>query len=268
MQYEQRQLQPTRDLHPAPGTRARACRQVAGEALELEVALRGERVAREELRELVDLAGAERDVDERELAEHLLLDRLRPAAADADDALRVAPLERLASCRWATKRSSAFSRIEQVLKRIRSASRALGGLAVAERLEHALHALGVVLVHLAPERGDVVALHGPGGYSGRGGTNPGIEGGWRGRESPGAATYGMRTQQPHHPAGGARRAAVRRRRAGSNLRRWGSNGAIQRRVAAGRLHRLYRGGAAAGTPSSAATAPTSPRCWRAARRPS
>src|SRR5690606_5958582 len=30
-------------------------------------------------------------------------------------------------------------------------------LGVAERLEHALHALGVVLVHLAPERGDVVA---------------------------------------------------------------------------------------------------------------
>ena len=31
-------------------------------------------------------------------------------------------LSALASCRWATKRSSAFSRIEQVLKRIRSAS--------------------------------------------------------------------------------------------------------------------------------------------------
>jgi len=34
------------------------------------------------------------------------------------------------------------------------------GFLVAERLEHALHALGVVLVHLAPEGGDVVALHG------------------------------------------------------------------------------------------------------------
>ena len=34
------------------------------------------------------------------------------------------------------------------------------GLAVAERLEHALHALGVVLVHLAPEGGQVVALIG------------------------------------------------------------------------------------------------------------
>src|SRR5205807_266831 len=32
-------------------------------------------------------------------------------------------------------------------------------LAVAERLEHPLHPLGVVLVHLAAEGGDVVALH-------------------------------------------------------------------------------------------------------------
>src|ERR671935_59068 len=35
---------------------------------------------------------------------------------------------------------------------------ALGSLGVAERLEHALHALGVVLVHLTPEGGDVEAL--------------------------------------------------------------------------------------------------------------
>ena len=36
---------------------------------------------------------------------------------------------------------------------------ALGRLGVAERLEHALHPLGVVLVHLTPEGGHVVALH-------------------------------------------------------------------------------------------------------------
>ena len=36
-----------------------------------------------------------------------------------------------------------------------------GRLAVAQRLEHPLHALRVVLVHLAAERGDVVALHRP-----------------------------------------------------------------------------------------------------------
>ena len=38
-------------------------------------------------------------------------------------------LSALASCRWATKRSSAFSRIEQVLKRISSASTRSGDLA-------------------------------------------------------------------------------------------------------------------------------------------
>ena len=61
---------------------------MAGEALELEEALGGERVAGQELGELVDLARAEGDVDERVVAEDLVLDRLRPAAADADDPLR------------------------------------------------------------------------------------------------------------------------------------------------------------------------------------
>ena len=111
----------------------------------------------QELGQAVDLARAEGDVDEREALEDLVLDRLRPAAADADDAARVLRFSRFASPRWAMNRLSADSRIEQVLKRIRSASRALGGLLVAERLEHAAHALGVVLVHLAAERGDVVA---------------------------------------------------------------------------------------------------------------
>ena len=59
------------------------------------------------------------------------------------------------------KRLSADSRIEQVLKRIRSASVALAGLRVAERGEHALHPLGVVLVHLAPEGRHVEALVAP-----------------------------------------------------------------------------------------------------------
>ena len=57
------------------------------------------------------------------------------------------------------KRESADSRIEQVLKRIRSASSRSGASVVAERLEHAAHALRVVLVHLAPEGGYVVARH-------------------------------------------------------------------------------------------------------------
>ena len=46
-----------------------------------------------------------------------------------------------------------------MLNRIRSASPRAPRLLVAERLEHALHVLGVVLVHLAAERGHVVARH-------------------------------------------------------------------------------------------------------------
>ena len=98
MQYEQFMLQPTLICTHAWKSRARLRRQVAGEALELEEALRGERVAGQELGELVDLAGPERDVDEREAREDLVLDRLRPAAADADDALGVLALER--AWRW------------------------------------------------------------------------------------------------------------------------------------------------------------------------
>ena len=103
-------LAPARGGHDAVGARAVAAdadlqpalegalaprRQVPGEALELEVALGGQRVAREELRELVHLPGAEGDIDEREALEHLLLDRLRPAAADADDPLRLFALQAL-----------------------------------------------------------------------------------------------------------------------------------------------------------------------------
>ncbi len=95
---------------------------MAGEVLELEVALGAERVAVEELGELVDLARPEGDVDEGEALEDLLLDRLRPAAADPDDPPGSSLFSRFASPRWAMKRLSADSRIEQVLKRIRSAS--------------------------------------------------------------------------------------------------------------------------------------------------
>ena len=90
MQYEHFMLQPA-EICTQPWNVALARRrQVAGEALELEEALSGQRVAGQELGELVDLPGPERHVDERELPEHVVLDRLRPAAADADDDLRVA----------------------------------------------------------------------------------------------------------------------------------------------------------------------------------
>ena len=95
MQYEHAMLQPTEICTHAWNSRAALVGQVAGEALELEEALRGDRVGRQELGELVDLAGAERDVDEREAREDLVLDRLRPAAADADDPRRVLALQAL-----------------------------------------------------------------------------------------------------------------------------------------------------------------------------
>src|SRR6185437_16914804 len=82
-------LQPTLELALATG------RQVAGEVLELEVPLGGQRVEVEELGQLVDLAGAEGDVDEGEAVEDLLLHRLGPAAADPDGAARVFALQPL-----------------------------------------------------------------------------------------------------------------------------------------------------------------------------
>ena len=95
MQYEQTQLQPTLICTQPWNSRAALGGQVAGEALELEVALRGQRVAGQELGEPVHLPGTERDVDEREPLEDLLLDRLRPAAADADDRVGSLALEPL-----------------------------------------------------------------------------------------------------------------------------------------------------------------------------
>ena len=149
------------DLDPAVDVAGPLAGQMPGEALELEEALGGQRVAGQELGQLVHLAGPERHVDERVVAEDLILDRLRPAAADPDHRARGSRrLSARASYRCETKRSSAFSRIEQVLNRIRSASSRAGHLGVADRLEHALHVLGVVLVHLTAEGGDVEALHG------------------------------------------------------------------------------------------------------------
>jgi hypothetical protein len=134
-------------------------RQVAREALELEEALGGDRVAREELGELVDLTRPKRHVDEGELAEDLVLDALRPAAAHADHALGVALLEdlRLVQVRDEARVGLLADRARVEEDQVRVLAR--GRLRVAERLEHALHALGVVLVHLTAERGDVEGFH-------------------------------------------------------------------------------------------------------------
>ena len=84
-----------RDLQPGLELALALHRQVAGEVLEVEVPLGGDRVGGEELGQAADLPRAEGDVDEREALEHLVLHRLGPAAADADDPLGVLGLEPL-----------------------------------------------------------------------------------------------------------------------------------------------------------------------------
>src|SRR5205807_1850828 len=75
------------DLQPALERTLTPGGQVSREALELEISLRGERVARQELRKAMHLSRPERHVDEREALEHLLLHRLRPAPAHTHHAL-------------------------------------------------------------------------------------------------------------------------------------------------------------------------------------
>jgi hypothetical protein len=92
--------------------------------------------------------------------EDLVLDRLGPAAADADHALGVAALERACLTQVGDEAVVGLLADRAGVEEDEVGLGAGGGLAVPERLEHALHPLGVVLVHLAPEGGDVVPLHG------------------------------------------------------------------------------------------------------------
>ena len=133
--------------------------QLAAEALELEIPLRAERITRQEVREPVDLARARwrRRRAENSSRPSSLIDCAQQPPTPTMRA-GSSRLSRRASPRWESRRLSAASRIEQVLKRIRSAIGACRRLGVAERLEHPAHALGVVLVHLAAERGDVERL--------------------------------------------------------------------------------------------------------------
>src|SRR3954469_8150631 len=149
-----------RDLDPALVLALALRRQVAGEGLELEEALRREAVARQELGQLRHLAGSERDVHERELLEHLVLHGLCPAAAHADHPLRILGLQPLGLAQMADQPVVRLLADGAGVEEDQVGLVALAGLLVAERLEHALHALRVVLVHLAAERRDVVALHG------------------------------------------------------------------------------------------------------------
>jgi hypothetical protein len=113
----------------------------------------------EELRELVHLPRPERHVDVGELAEHLVLDGLRPAAADADHALGVAPLERRRLAEVGDEALVGLLADGAGVEQDEVGVLAAGRLGVPERLEHALHAFRVVLVHLAPEGGDVERVH-------------------------------------------------------------------------------------------------------------
>ena len=94
-------MQPTEICSQPWCGRARLRRERPGEALELEIALGAQRVARQELGEAMNLPRAEGHINEREAGEDLVLHRLRPAAAHPDHARRVLALEppRLAQVR-------------------------------------------------------------------------------------------------------------------------------------------------------------------------
>ena len=150
-----------RDLDPRLVGAFTLHREVPGEALEREVALSPEVVCLEELCHLVDLPRPEGDVDERELLENLFADRLRPAAPHSDDPrgiLRLQPL-RLAQVSDEPVVRGFADRAGVEEDQVGLVAR--GHLFVSERVEHALEPLGVVLVHLAAESGDVIALHWP-----------------------------------------------------------------------------------------------------------
>ena len=151
-----------RDLHP--GTERALAVHRAGRrrsARESEAAARSLAPGPEPLAEVRDRAGAERDVDLRVELEDPFALRLGVAAADGDDELRVLalPRSRVAEIggelgvRLLADRAGVED--EDVGVSLR------GRLAEPDRFEHALDPLGVVSVHLAAERGDVVPLHRP-----------------------------------------------------------------------------------------------------------
>ena len=88
--------------------------------------------------------------------EDLVLERLGPAAADAHDPLGVLGLEPLRLAEVAEQpvvgRLTDRAGVEQ--DHVGVVARVDAG--VAERVQHAGHALGVVLVHLTPEGGQVI----------------------------------------------------------------------------------------------------------------
>jgi hypothetical protein len=138
-------------------------RQLARECaiLEPETAPRNAQPARADpLGEMRDRPGSERDVDVRVEVEQSFALRLRVAAADRDHRLGIRVLQRL---RLGKVRREALVRLLADRARVEDDHVGFGlrrRLAEPERLEHPLDSLRVVGVHLAPERRDVVALHG------------------------------------------------------------------------------------------------------------
>ncbi len=164
------------DLQPALEVPRTLDRKISRERFELEVPLGRQRLAGQELGQLVHLTRPERHIHVREALEHLLLDRLRPASADPDHRVRRPALERV---RLAQMRDEAVIRLLPDRARVEQDQiglSALRRLAVSKRLEHALHPLRVVLVHLAAECGQVIALSHARQFSGAAGESRQAEG--------------------------------------------------------------------------------------------
>jgi hypothetical protein len=106
----------------------------------------------------VDLSRPEGDVDEGEALEDLVLDRLRPATADADDSLGLFGLEPLRltqmSDEAAVRRLANRAGVEQnQIGRVATLS-----FVIPKRRQHPPHPLRIVHVHLTAERSYVKAL--------------------------------------------------------------------------------------------------------------
>ena len=151
-----------RHLHPGLVTALAVLRQVGREVLVRAEPPPRDRVAAggDPLAEVRDRAGAERDVDERVLLEDPLALRLGVAAADRDH--EVGPL---ALAGGGVPEVGGEARVRLLADRAGVEDDDVGlvrrdRLAQAEGLEHALDPLGVVSVHLAAERGDVVPTQG------------------------------------------------------------------------------------------------------------
>ena len=141
MQYEHTQLQPTEICTHAWNGRSRfGGRSPGSPRTRSSPAPRGRRMVRNSP-SLSIWPGPEGHVHERELLEDLVLQRLRPAAADAHDPLRVLALQPLGLAQVADQPVVGRLADRAGVEEDQVGAVALGRLLVAERLEHALHAL-------------------------------------------------------------------------------------------------------------------------------